>query len=179
MGVGVVRGGDGMSPWEQCAGASDEWYTPKLVFDALACRFDLDVASPRISTFVTADSFIYSDSLSQPWTGFIWMNPPFGKRGALHPWLQRFFDHGNGIALTPDRTSAPWFRYAWNRADLVLFTPRLRFWRPDGTVGASPAGGSAIWASGRAGEAAIRRAAANGLGVIGRPETLDLADVFG
>ena len=25
---------------------SEEWYTPSIIFEALACRFDLDVASP-------------------------------------------------------------------------------------------------------------------------------------
>jgi hypothetical protein len=31
---------------EQCVGATDEWYTPRFVFDAMAAQFDLDVASP-------------------------------------------------------------------------------------------------------------------------------------
>lgn len=31
-------------------GKSDEWYTPKYVFDALGVVFDLDVAHPRDHT---------------------------------------------------------------------------------------------------------------------------------
>jgi hypothetical protein len=38
------------------------------------------------------------------------MNPPFGGRNGLAPWLDKFFANGNGIALTPDRTSAPWWQ---------------------------------------------------------------------
>jgi len=33
-----------MSHWE-AAGKSSEWYTPKYIFDALGCTFDLDVAA--------------------------------------------------------------------------------------------------------------------------------------
>ena len=35
-----------MALHEQCVGATDEWYTPAHVFEALGCQFDLDVASP-------------------------------------------------------------------------------------------------------------------------------------
>ena len=35
-----------MALHEQCVGATDEWYTPPHVFDALDCRFAMDVASP-------------------------------------------------------------------------------------------------------------------------------------
>ena len=83
-----------------------------------------------------------------PWFGFVWMNPPFGGRGDKSKWLGKFFDHGDGIALTPDRTSAPWFREAWERADGVAFLPKVKFIRPDGTEGKQPGTGTALWASG-------------------------------
>lgn len=158
-----------MSAWET-PGASDDWFTPAYVFDALGCRFDVDVAAPEgIQTSVPADVFITADSLAAVWAGFIWMNPPFGGRNALEPWLAKFFDHGNGIALTPDRTSAPWFREAWARADAVLFTPKIRFIRPDGTEGKSPSNGTALFASGDRAVAALVRAQRAGLGVLGIP----------
>lgn len=34
-----------MSAYEK-AGESDEWYTPKYIFDAMDMTFDLDVAAP-------------------------------------------------------------------------------------------------------------------------------------
>jgi hypothetical protein len=152
-----------MSHWE-ALGLSDEWYTPKHVFDALGTAFDLDVAAPRDGApHVPAPRWIWSGSLEAEWRGFVWMNPPFGGRNSLGGWLERFFDHGNGIALTPDRTSAPWFQSAWSRASLVLFTRKIRFIRPDGSEGKSPSNGTALWAAGDAAEAALRRAAANGI----------------
>lgn len=160
-----------MSAYET-AGESNEWYTPQHVFDALGVAFDEDVASPvdRAHVRVPARRFITEDSLSKPWTGFIWMNPPFGHQSTKRAWLTKFFDHGRGIALTPDRTSAPWFREAWKRADLVMFTPKLKFTRPDGSVGESPGTGTCLWASGPSAVSALRRAASRGLGILAQPQ---------
>lgn len=155
----------------EAAGESDEWYTPLYVFEALGCWFDLDVAAPPTQTCVPADCFLTSGSLDEPWAGFVWMNPPFGHQSAKRAWLKRFFDHGNGIALTPDRTSAPWFREAWWRADAHLFTPKIKFYRPDGTRGESPGTGSVLWASGERACEALQRATVAGLGIMGTRHT--------
>jgi hypothetical protein len=158
-----------VSHWET-PGASDEWFTPPYVFAAMGCEFDLDVAHPNgLKTHVPAKLHYFAHSLEMPWHGFVWMNPPFGGRNALEPWLAKFMDHGNGVALTPDRTSAPWFRAAWARADAVLFTPKIRFLRPDGTEGKSPSNGTALWASGGQGVRALDTAARNGLGIMAWP----------
>lgn len=157
-----------MAHWDS-PGASDEWYTPPHVFDHLGCRFDLDVAHPDAKTFVPADSIITAGSLEAEWSGFVWMNPPFGGRNGLTPWLEKFFAHGDGIALTPDRTSAPWFRAMWQKADLILFTPKLRFIRPDGSEGKSPSNGTALVATGDRASAALLRAQRRGLGIVAIP----------
>ncbi len=160
-----------MSHWET-PGASNEWYTPRYVFDALDCRFDLDVAHPfGCETHVPAERFLSADSLESEWSGFVWMNPPFGGRNALTPWLDKFFAHGNGIALVPDRTSAPWFWDAWRQASAVLFTRKIRFLRPDGSEGVSPSNGTCLMAAGRRGRNALLRAERQGLGIFGHPLT--------
>lgn len=135
----------------------------------LDVEFDLDPAHPPGPSAVPAYNTYSSEGLERPWFGFVWLNPPFGGRNALEPWLDKFFDHGQGIALTPDRTSAPWFRKAWGRAHRVLFLPKVRFLRPDGTPGVSPPNGTALWAAGDKASAALGRAARNGLGIAGRP----------
>lgn len=157
-----------MSYWET-SGKSDEWYTPPCVFEALGCAFDLDVAGARYA-HVPASGVILSDSLNTPWTGFIWMNPPFGGRNAITPWLDKFILHGNGIALTPDRTSAPWFQDAMPEMDAILFTRKLKFLRPDGTEGGSPSNGTALMAIGWQGVAALHRAASVGFGILSIPK---------
>lgn len=155
----------------EAAGETDEWYTPAYVFDALGCRFDVDVASPVDRTHVCtpAAAFMTERALDRVWHGFVWMNPPFGHQATKRAWLTKFFDHGNGIALTPDRTSAPWFREAWARADLVLFTPKIKFVRPDGSIGNSPGTGTCLWAAGERGIQALIRAEKAGLGILARP----------
>lgn len=159
-----------MSHWES-PGQSDEWYTPAHIFDALGVRFNLDVAHPATTHPITPSGCWYDDhGLERVWHGFVWMNPPYGGRNALEPWLKRFFDHGNGIALVPDRTSAPWFRAAWARADLVMFTPKIRFIRPDGSEGKAPSNGTALMAAGELGVGGLERAARVGLGILARPE---------
>ncbi|WP_454280552.1 DNA N-6-adenine-methyltransferase [Sphingomonas sp. Marseille-Q8236] len=159
-----------MSHWET-PGASDEWYTPGYVFDALGERFDIDVAAPNDGPMhvPTGRWLSAPNGLVHDWTGFVWMNSPFGGRGALVPWLEKFFAHGHGIALTPDRTSAPWFWDAWSKADRVLFTRKIRFLRPDGTEGVSPSNGTCLWAAGDRAVVALERAATAGLGILGQP----------
>lgn len=158
-----------MSAWEK-AGQSNDWYTPKHVFDALGCTFDLDVAAPVNGPLHTpASRWFSSGALEREWDGFVWMNPPFGGRNGLEPWLTKFFEHGNGIALTPDRTSAPWFHSAWGKSSAVLFTRKIRFLRPDGSEGISPSTGTALWGAGGRAEHVLEQAVLNGLGVLAFP----------
>jgi hypothetical protein len=159
-----------VSHWENSVGATDEWYTPPEVFEALGCEFDLDVAHPRCQTNVPAEFLIYENSLQQNWFGFVWMNPPYGGRNALLPWMNKFFRHGNGIAITPDRTSAPWFWESWACTDLVMFTKKIRFIGENGERGKMPSSGSAFWAIGERGCETLRRASRAGFGIIAKPE---------
>lgn len=154
-----------MAHWET-AGISDEWYTPAYIFSALGCAFDLDVAHPKTSrTHVPCRQFISANSLEQNWFGFVWMNPPFGSRNSLEIWLDKFFSHGNGVALTPDRTSCPWWQMANRKADAVLFiNGKVKFERPDGSIGKSPSNGTTLFASGPKAMRALLNADANGLG---------------
>jgi hypothetical protein len=140
-----------VSEWE-AAGKSDEWYTPAYIFAGLGCHFDLDVAAPVGGPrHVPCDHYYTHSGQSRPWMpgAFVWMNPPFGGRNAIEPWLERFFEHGNGIALTPDRTSAPWFqKWAVRAAALLFVSPKIKFERPDGSTGDSPGSGTCLMAAG-------------------------------
>jgi hypothetical protein len=161
-----------MALHEQSAGASSEWRTPKYLFDALGEAFDTDVASPgrHMVPWIPAKHHITRDSLTRPWVGFVWANAPFGARNGLVPWLEKFFDHGNGVALTPDRSSAPWWQKYVPMADLVLFcTPKIKFIDTNGEPGKSPAQGTGLLASGARACRALERAADRNLGVLMQP----------
>lgn len=158
-----------MALHEQSIGATDEWYTPLHVFTAMGTYFDLDVAAPY--AYCAANSFcrgsIRDGALDQDWFGFVWMNPPFGARNGLVPWLEKFFEHGNGVALVPDRTSAPWWQIYAAKADAILFvSPKLKFIGSDGRPGTSPAQGTCLLAAGERGITALRAAATGGLGLL-------------
>lgn len=134
------------------AGQSDEWYTPPWIFKALGCRFDLDVSSPgqHVTPWVPAKRFLTADSLSQEWRGMVWMNPPFGGRNAVLPWVRKFVAHRNGIALMPNRTGAEWWHHWAHGCDVLLFVQgKIRFLRPDGSEGRSPGYGNVLGAAGK------------------------------
>lgn len=156
-----------MGYWE-AEGKSDEWYTPKYIFDALeVSMFDMDVASPidRRYCNVPAKIYVTKNSLDQQWTGFIWMNPPFGKRNGLFSWLEKFARHRNGIALTPDRTSAPWWQWAANNCDgALLIGKKVSFINQQGCVGKSPSTGTTLFGCGHVAMRHLEIASKNNLG---------------
>lgn len=146
-------------------GKSDEWYTPKYIFDAMNVIFDLDVAHPKIETCVPAKSIITENSLEKDWQGFIWMNPPWCSTKDKKKWIDKFIEHGNGVALMPDSTSADWWQYLAHNSYSVLFTnTRVKFIKPDGTTGDNPANGTCLFAIGQKAIKALRQAEENGLG---------------
>lgn len=159
-----------MALHEQSIGATSDWYTPGYIFDALGCVFDLDVASPGRSVvpWIPTTSHNLSNGLEREWCGdFVWMNAPFGGRNGLVPWLEKFVAHDNGIALTPDRTSAPWWQKYAAQMDMILFvSPKIKFVGANGLPGRSPAQGTSLMALGRRGCAALFNAHHAGLGII-------------
>lgn len=158
-----------MALHEQAVGATNEWYTPAHVFEAMGVTFDLDVAHPglHVVDWVPAPRVLTSHSLEQDWRGFIWMNSPFEGRNGLVPWLEKFFAHGDGVALVPDRTSAPWWQDFAPKADAILFVrSKLKFIGADGKPGNSPAQGTTLLAAGPRGVQALRNAADAGLGLL-------------
>ena len=150
---------------------SDDWYTPRYVFDALGVTFDLDVSAPvEGPRYVTATRWLWERGLEQGWHGFVWMNPPFGHQSTKRAWLSKFIQHGNGIALLPDRTSAPWWQWAAPQMDALLFvSPKIKFERPDGSIGEQPGTGTVLMARGPDAVQSLHRAAIAGLGIIAQP----------
>lgn len=118
---------------EAAAGyTSDDYYTPKWLFDALGITFDLDPCSPGHGLSNVPARHIYTkddDGLTQTWHGNVFMNPPFSQMTA---WAQKFAQHQNGIAIAfPSRGA--WFKHVWSStAAISLPVQQIRFERPDG-----------------------------------------------
>jgi hypothetical protein len=156
----------------QATSGSEEWYTPSAVFEALGCRFDLDVASPGadVVPWIPADHhFTAADNgLEREWFGFVWCNGPYG-RGTLPQWLRKFREHANGIALVVDRTSTGWWQDLCGHADLILqVNKKIDFLRPIDEPGTNALGSSLV-AYGERGVQALMNAAAAGLGTLFKP----------
>lgn len=158
-----------MAEHEPNTGASDEWYTPPDMLNAIGETYDLDPCSPGAEHWIPALS-VYTkqdNGLEQPWHGFVFMNPPFGGRNGHIPWLKKFLKHGNGIAVVRAYTSAGWFHDWAIKADAMLF-PRgkTKFVRPDGSIGKSPGHGVVLLGIGQRAKDALRE---SGLGLYVEP----------
>jgi phage N-6-adenine-methyltransferase len=108
--------------------SSDEWLTPPELIEAIG-PFDLDPCSPGDRRpWDTAETHysIDDDGLRQPWSGRVWLNPPYSTAGR---WLARMAEHGHGTALVFARVeTALWFEQVWPKATALLFLRgRLNF----------------------------------------------------
>lgn len=119
---------------------NDEWLTPPEIIKALG-DFDLDPCSPIHRPWDTARYHLTreDDGLMKSWSGRVWMNPPYGRETGK--WMQRLFEHGNGIALIFSRTDTEVFHhYVFERANAILFLKgRLSFYTVSGKT-VNPAG---------------------------------------
>lgn len=125
------------SSWAEVAvGQTVEWYTPPEIFEALGATFDLDPCSPMDGpvAWVPATDFLSAreNGLIVPWSGRVWLNPPYGP---LAPrFLHRLAEHDDGIALVFARTETRWFQATAPRASAITFLrDRVSFVRQDGT----------------------------------------------
>jgi hypothetical protein len=117
---------------------SHVWLTPPHILQALG-EFDLDpCAGPDPRPWPTAKThWGHADnSLQRPWFGRVWLNPPYGPKSSIGPWLRRIAEHGRGTALIFARTeTAIFFETVWDQASALLFIRgRLHFHRKDGTL---------------------------------------------
>ena len=105
---------------EQTETTSDDYYTPKWIFDTLGLHFDVDVASPPHPTNVPCDRYFTQadDGLAQDWHGRVWMNPPFSH---CERWVNRWIAHQNGVALLPLVKNTKWGTALWNSNASVHF----------------------------------------------------------
>ena len=133
-----------MAEHENSIGETSEWYTPPEYFEAFGLVFDLDPCSPGPGHWVPARK-IYTkadNGLVQPWFGSVFMNPPYGGRNGHVPWLKKFFNHGNGIAIVRSYTSSGWWHKLMPLAEVLLWPKgKTKFHRPDGSIGMAPGHG--------------------------------------
>jgi hypothetical protein len=141
------------------ADTSDEWYTPRWIFDAAGLVFDMDVAAPVDPSRRTCPARRYltplEDGLSTPWEGLVWCNPPYSRAG---PWVDRLAAHDSWLGLFLAYHNKLWLGRLLNAADaMALISPS--FGRPDGSK-STPFASLVIAGRGAATIAAVGRIAA-------------------
>ncbi len=127
------------------------WLTPPEILKPLGL-FDLDPCAAINQPWSTAKHHFteVEDGLKQQWFGRVWMNPPYGNQ--MHLWLKKMAEHGNGIALTFNRTETLQFaNYVWPYADAIFFkTGRIHFLNIEGKkIGNGSGTGSVFMAYGK------------------------------
>lgn len=113
-----------------------EWETPAALFKELDSDlgpFNLDVAAnawnAKCPTFFTEDQ----DGLSQPWTGRVWCNPPYGR--TIGKWVEKARDaalSGSAevvVCLLPARTDTAWWHdfIMTDAAEVRFIRGRVKF----------------------------------------------------
>lgn len=115
-----------------------EWYTPPAIIErARMCLggIDLDPASSDVAQrWVQATTYYTGETLLQaPWSGRVWLNPPFADTPAWVARLERAYICGDVTAALLLVNSAPgyiWWDDLWRRRPVCLVRERVRFWTP-------------------------------------------------
>lgn len=111
---------------------TDMWETPQDLFDNLDSEFHFTLDVCAVKENAKCNNF-YSpeqDGLSQPWTGRVWCNPPYGRQ--IGKWVRRaLFASAAGatvVMLLPSRTDTKWFHeYIYHKAEIRFIRGRLKF----------------------------------------------------
>ena len=146
--------------------ASDEWYTPKELVDALGV-FDLDPCAPVHPLWKTATRMLNKedDGLKNDWGGGVrvWLNPPY-SRPLIEQFIEKMVDNGNGIALLYNRLDNKMCaeKILPNASAILFLRHRVRFFLPDGTRGGSPGHGSMLVAFGESNAEILRNCCVEG-----------------
>lgn len=116
------------------ATTTDDWYTPRWIFEAGGVTFDMDVAAPVDPTMRTVPARRYltvlEDGLTAPWEGAVWCNPPYS---GSTPWVEKWAAHdGEALILVPAVKSA-WIGTLLNATHALTFLT-VDFHRPGGEL---------------------------------------------
>lgn len=131
-----------------------EYYTPQFIIESARQTLgdiDLDPASSATANRIVGAKRIYTaedDGLTQPWTGNVWMNHPFGRE-SNPKWIEKLvgsYKSGsvrNACCITFACTSERWFQSLFNHP-MCFLSPRTNYYLADGTLKTGVTKGSVV-----------------------------------
>jgi len=110
-----------------------EWGTPQEFFDALnkEFHFTLDPCATKENAKCRRFYTVKDDGLSKPWTGRVFMNPPYGR--GINAWVKKAYESATGggaevvVCLLPSRTDTAWFWDYCMKGEIRFIRGRLKF----------------------------------------------------
>ena len=111
---------------------SNEWYTPKDLFDKLdkEFQFTLDPCCTELSALCKKFYTVLDNGLEQDWSGdTVFMNPPYGRE--IKDWIKKAYTESKRgatvVCLIPARTdTAYWHDYCF-KGEVRFLRVRLSF----------------------------------------------------
>jgi hypothetical protein len=129
--MSIVRFGKKVSQYIKHAHTTNDWLTPPELIKVLG-PFDLDPCCPPKMPWKTAKKMIHwpKDGLKEKWHGRVWCNPPYSD---VFPWAEKMSKYGNGLLLTPGKsTDTRWGQICLHGNAVLFFKGRLLFHYLDG-----------------------------------------------
>ena len=108
-----------------------EWATPQSFFDALNREFGFTLDACASAENAKCERFysLSDESLTKPWEGTVWCNPPYGR--SMYLWVRKAFESAMAgatvVMLLPARTSVPHFHDYCLRGEIRWVQGRLKF----------------------------------------------------
>lgn len=132
---------------------NNEWYTPADIIEAARKTMggiDLDPATSEVAQDVVKATTYYTaetNGLDKPWSGRVWMNPPYASEligQFVDKLIAELPNIEQAIVLVNNATETEWFNKLVDKATMVCFPKsRIKFYMPDGKTG-TPLQGQAI-----------------------------------
>jgi phage N-6-adenine-methyltransferase len=112
---------------------SDNWSTDPKLFAELDAKFHftLDAAASAENAKCPRYFTQQEDGLTQPWTGRVWCNPPYGR--TIGKWIAKAFASTQSgqaelvVLLIPAKPDTSWWHEWCVRGEIHFLRGRLRF----------------------------------------------------
>ena len=111
---------------------SNEWYTPKDLFDKLdkEFQFTLDPCCTELSALCKKFYTVLDNGLEQDWSGdTVFMNPPYGRE--IKDWIKKAYTESKRgatvVCLIPARTDTAYWHDYCCKGEVRFLRGRLSF----------------------------------------------------